>query len=34
MASSIVVIDYFSNIKAGKYAICDTIHTFYTIGSL
>ena len=32
MVSSIVVIDYFFKIKAGNYAVCVTIHTFYTIG--
>ena len=34
MVSSIVVIDYFFKIKAGNYAVCVTIHTFYTIGPL
>ena len=34
MVSSIVVIYYFFKIKAGNYAVCVTIHTFYTVDSL
>ena len=26
--------DYFIKIKAGNYAVCVTVQTFYTIGSL
>ena len=31
MVSSIVVFDYFFKIKAGNFAVCVAIHTFYTI---
>ena len=34
MVSNFVVIYYFFKIKAGKYVVFVTIHTFYTIGSL
>ena len=30
MVSSIVVFDYYFKIKAGNYAACVSIHTFYT----
>ena len=34
MALNFVVIYYFFEIKAGNYAVCVTIYTFYMIGSL